>query len=195
MNCTVRTDGSRFVVQGDMTKTAEDLRYPIGRFRAVMPITSELRSAAIDAIAGLPERMRAAVADLNDEQLDTPYRPEGWTVRQLVHHVADSHMNAFIRVKLTLTEDNPTIKPYDENTWAVLADMRLPVEVSLGIIDGIHARWSAVYHAMTVEEFERTFVHPEIGAQLTLDWHLQQYAWHSHHHLAHMTELRRAKGW
>jgi hypothetical protein len=178
-----------------MTKTAEDLRYPIGRFRAVMPITSELRSAAIDAIAGLPERMRAAVADLNDEQLDTPYRPEGWTVRQLVHHVADSHMNAFIRVKLTLTEDNPTIKPYDENTWAVLADMRLPVEVSLGIIDGIHARWSAVYHAMTVEEFERTFVHPEIGAQLTLDWHLQQYAWHSHHHLAHMTELRRAKGW
>jgi len=178
-----------------MTKTAEDLRYPIGRFRAVMPITSELRSAAIDAIAGLPERMRAAVADLNDTQLDTSYRPEGWTIRQVVHHVADSHMNGLIRVKLALTEETPTIKPYDENAWALLADMQLPVDVSLGLIEGIHARWAAVYRAMTVEEFERSFVHPEHGAQLTLDWHLQNYAWHSHHHLAHITELRRAKGW
>ena len=178
-----------------MTKTAEDLRYPIGRFRAVMPITSELRSAAIDAIAGLPDRMRAAVADLDDDQLDTQYRPEGWTIRQVVHHVADSHMNGLIRVKLALTEETPTIKPYDENAWALLADMRLPVDVSLGLIDGIHARWTAVYRAMTAEEFERSFVHPEHGAQLTLDWHLQNYAWHSHHHLAHITELRRAKGW
>jgi hypothetical protein len=178
-----------------MTKTAEDLRYPIGRFRAVMPVTSELRAAAIDAIAGLPERLRGAVAGLSDPQLDTPYRPEGWTVRQVVHHVADSHMNGFIRVKLALTEENPTIKPYDESAWAVLADMRLPIEVSLGIIDGIHARWAAVYRAMAAAQFDLTFVHPELGAQLTLDWHLQQYAWHSHHHLAHITELRRAKGW
>ena len=179
----------------DMTKTAEDLRYPIGRFRAVMPVTSELRSAAIDAIAGLPDLMRAAVADLDDAQLDTPYRPDGWTIRQVVHHVADSHMNAFIRVKLTLTEDTPTIKPYDEKAWALLADMQLAISVSLGILEGIHARWTTVYRAMSTEEFERLFVHPEVGAQLTLDWHLQNYAWHSHHHLAHITELRRAKGW
>jgi len=178
-----------------MPKSAEELRYPIGRFRAVMPVTSELRSAAIDAIAGLPDRMRSAVADLDDTQLDTLYRPEGWSLRQVVHHVADSHMNGLTRVKLALTEEMPTIKPYDENAWALLADMRLPVAVSLGLIDGIHARWTAVYRAMAPEDFERSFVHPGLGAQLTLDWHLQNYAWHSHHHLAHVTELRRAKGW
>jgi DinB superfamily len=178
-----------------MTKAAEDLRYPIGRFRPVMPVTSELRFAAIDAIASLPDRMQAAVADLSDAQLDTPYRPDGWTLRQVVHHVADSHMNAFSRIKLALTEEIPTIKPYDENAWALLADMRMPVDVSLRIIDGVHARWVAVYRAMTPEDFERSFVHPELETQLTLDWHLQMYAWHSHHHLAHITELRRAKGW
>jgi hypothetical protein len=178
-----------------MTKTLEDLRYPIGRFRAVMPITSELRAAAIDAIASLPERVRAAVGGLSDAQLETRYRPEGWTVRQLVHHVADSHMNGFIRVKLALTEEAPTIKPYNENAWAQLADARLPVDVSIGIIDGIHTRWAAVYRGMTAAQFDRSFVHPEIGAPLTLDWHLQNYAWHSHHHLAHITELRRRQGW
>jgi len=178
-----------------MAKSDEDLRYPIGRFRAVMPVTSELRAAAIDAIASLPERMRAAVANLTDAQLDTSYRPEGWTVRQVVHHVADSHMNGLIRVKLALTEENPTIKPYDENAWSTLADMRLPIDVSLGVIDGVHARWAALYRGMAAADFERTFVHPELGAQLTLDWHLQQYAWHSHHHLAHITELRKTKGW
>jgi len=178
-----------------MTKTVDDLRYPIGPFRAVMPVTSEIRSAAIDAIAGLPERLRAAVADLDDNRLDTQYRPEGWTIRQVVHHVADSHMNGLIRMKLALTEETPTIKPYDENAWALLADMRLPVDVSLGIIDGIHARWAAVCRGTSADEFERSYVHPGIGAQLTLDWHLQHYAWHSHHHLAHITELRRAKGW
>ena len=141
-----------------MAKTEDDLRYPIGRFRAVMPVTSELRSAAIDAIAGLPERMDTAVADLDEGQLDTPYRPGGWTVRQVVHHVADSHMNAFIRLKLALTEDAPTIKPYDEKAWALLTDMQLPVAVSLGLLQGIHARWTAVNRAMTPEDFERTFV-------------------------------------
>ena len=195
MNCTVQTDASGLVYKFRMTKTEDDLRYPIGRFRAVMPVTSELRSAAIDAIAGLPERMLTAVTDLDDGQLDTPYRPEGWTVRQVVHHVADSHMNAFIRLKLALTEDAPTIKPYDEKAWALLTDMQLPVAVSLGLLEGIHARWTAVNRTMTPEDFERTFVHPELNAQLTLDWLLQQYAWHSHHHLAHITELRRAKGW
>src|SRR3970282_518452 len=129
--------------------------------------TSELRGAAIDAIGSLPTRMRAAVADLSDARLNTPYRPEGWTVRQVVHHVADSHMNAIIRVKLTLTEDNPTIKPYDENAWCTLADMRLPVAVSLGLLEGIHTRWAALYRAMRSDEFNRSFVHPELGAQLT----------------------------
>jgi hypothetical protein len=178
-----------------MTKTDEELRYPIGRFQAVMPVTSELRRAAIDAIAGLPVRVRAAVVGLSDAQLDTPYRPDGWTVRQVVHHLADSHMNGIIRVKLALTEDNPTIKPYDENAWALLADMRLPVAVSLGMLEGIHTRWAALYRAMKAAEFTRTFVHPELGAQLTLDWHLQMYAWHSHHHLAHITALRTRQGW
>jgi hypothetical protein len=116
-------------------------------------------------------------------------------VRQVVHHVADSHMNGFIRVKLALTEDTPTIKPYDENAWATLGDMRLPIAVSLGLLDGIHARWVAVYKAMDADLFARSFVHPELGAEMTLDHHLQNYAWHSHHHLAHITELRRREGW
>jgi DinB family protein len=177
------------------TTVSDELRYPIGRFKAVMPFTRELRDAAIDAIAGMPARMREAVAGLDDRQLDTPYRPGGWTVRQVVHHVADSHMNGLIRVKLALTEDTPTIKPYDEGAWATLGDMRLPIAVSLGLLDGIHARWVAVYKAMSVELFARGFVHPELGGEITLDHHLQNYAWHSHHHLAHITELRRREGW
>jgi hypothetical protein len=174
---------------------SNDLRYPIGRFKAVMPITQELRDAGIDAIASLPARMRAALAGLDDRQLDTPYRPEGWTVRQVVHHVADSHMNGLIRVKLALTEDVPRIKPYNENLWATLGDMRLPVPVSMTLLESLHARWVAVYRGMTADQFGRTFVHPELGAELTLDHHLQNYAWHSHHHLAHITELRRREGW
>jgi hypothetical protein len=178
-----------------MTRTTEELRYPIGRFQAVMPVTSELRASGIDAIAGFPARLRDAVADLNDAQLDTPYRPEGWTVRQVIHHVADSHMQAVLRLKLALTEDTPTITPYDENAWARLPDMRLPVAVSIGLLEALHTRWAAVYRAMTPGDFARSFMHPELGAQLTLDWQLQQYAWHSHHHLAHITELGRRQGW
>lgn len=177
-----------------MTNPGDDLRYPIGRFQPVLPVTSELRASSIDAIAALPARLRAAVSGLTDAQLDTPYRPEGWTVRQLIHHFADSHMNGFIRVKLALTEETPTIKPYDENAWAKLPDSEMPVAVSLGIIDGVHTRWAAVYRGMTIVDFGRTFVHPDIGT-LTLDWHLQNYVWHSHHHLAHITELRRREGW
>jgi len=178
-----------------MTAVPDDLRYPIGRFTAVTPVTQELRDAAIDAIAGLPARMRGAVAGLNDAQLDTPYRPGGWTVRQVVHHIADSHMNAYIRIKLALTEDTPTIKPYDENAWSALADMRLPIAVSLNLLDGIHLRWVTVYRAMAVDQFSRSFTHPELGDEITLDHQLQNYAWHSHHHLAHITELRRREGW
>jgi hypothetical protein len=140
-------------------------------------------------------RMREAVAGLSDIQLDTPYRPEGWTVRQVVHHVADSHMNAFIRMKLALTEDTPTIKPYDEKSWALLPDMKLPIDVSLGLIDGIHTRWVSVIAGSSTDQFSRSFVHPELGAEVTLDQLLQLYAWHSHHHLAHITELRRRERW
>src|SRR5688572_29610178 len=158
------------------TNAPDDLRYPIGRFKAVLPVTHELRGAAIDAIEGFPARLREAVTDLSDAQLDTPYRPEGWTVRQVVHHVADSHMNALIRMKLALTEDTPTIKPYDEKAWSTLADMRLPIEVSLGLIAGIHTRWVAVISGLSVDQFSRSFIHPELGAEMTLDQLLQLYA-------------------
>src|SRR5688500_20243587 len=137
------------------TNAPDDLRYPIGRFKAVMPVTHELRGAAIDAIEGFPVRLREAVAGLSDAQLDTPYRPEGWTVRQVVHHVADSHMNGLIRVKLALTENVPVIKPYDENAWATLGDMRLPIDVSLGIVDGVHHRWAAVLLSISAATIAR----------------------------------------
>ncbi len=172
-----------------------DLRYPIGRLSLVTPATDATRSAAIDDIATLPRKMRAAVGGLDDRQLDTPYRPGGWTVRQVVHHVADSHMNGLTRIKLALTEDVPTIKPYDENAWSTLADMRLPVAVSLDLIDGIHARWVAIYRVMAPELWSRSFVHPEHGKSMTLDYQLQDYSWHSRHHLAHITDLRKRQGW
>lgn len=173
---------------------SEELSFPIGRFDRHAPITPEMRTSAIDAIAGLPKAIRAAVAGLRDQQLDTPYRPGGWTVRQLVHHVADSHMNGFIRAKLALTEDNPTIKPYEQDEWARLADMALPIDVSLNMLDGIHLRWATVWRAVTPGQLTRTFQHPEIGP-LTLDQHLQLYAWHSRHHVAHITALRKREGW
>jgi len=178
-----------------MTDAPADLRYPIGEFKAATPITLEMRSAAIAAIEGLPRRMREAVAGLNDAQLDTRYRPGGWTVRQVVHHVADSHMNALIRVKLALTEDRPTIKPYDENAWSALPDAKLPIAVSLNLIDGIHTRWVALVNGMAADQFARAFIHPELKTEMTVDYHLQLYAWHSQHHVAHITGLRRRKGW
>jgi hypothetical protein len=185
---------SRFDVEKGMTP-APDLRYPIGPFKAVLPVTTELRAASIDAIAGLPPRMREAVAGLDDRQLDTRYRPEGWTVRQVVHHVADSHMNGLIRTKLALTEDTPTIKPYDEKAWSTLSDMTLPIGVSLDLLTAVHTRWVMVLRSMRPDGFSRAFIHPELGAEITLDYHLQNYAWHSHHHLGHITELRRREGW
>jgi len=195
MNCTGDVDAGPFGVQRAMSETTEDLRYPIGRFRPAPSVTEKLRATAIETIADLPGHMRAAVMGLTDGQLDTPYRSGGWTVRQVVHHVADSHMNGFIRVKLALTENTPTIKPYDENAWAMLADSQLPVVVSLGLLDGIHERWAAVYRAMSADQFLRSFVHPELGRPLTLDSHLQNYAWHSRHHVAHITALRQREQW
>jgi hypothetical protein len=178
-----------------MTNAADDLRYPIGRFKAALPVTVARREAAITAVADLPARMRDAVAGLTDAQLDTPYRPGGWTVRQVVHHVADSHINAYVRLKLALTEDGPTITPYDENAWATLPDMTLPVVVSLRLLDDLHARWIAVYRATAPEQFARGFLHPELGSRTSVDLQLQMYAWHSRHHVAHITELRRRNGW
>jgi hypothetical protein len=164
--------------------------------KVVAPSTDAVRRAALEHIAALPARMREAVDGLTDAQLDTPYRTDGWTVRQVVHHVPDSHMHAYIRLKLALTEDRPTIKPYDEKTWAELADSRMPIEVSLSLLNGIHARWVAICQAMKPEDAARTFNHPEYpDGPLTVDWLLQAYAWHSRHHVAHITSLRQREGW
>ena len=173
---------------------AADLSYPVGRLDAKAPITAELRQAAIDAIAACPARMRDAVAGLSDAQLDTPYRPGGWTVRQLVHHVADSHMNGYIRLKLALTEEKPTIKPYEQDRWATLPDSRLPIGTSLAILDAVHERWMVLWRSLQPEDYERPFVHPEMGP-LTVDQHLQIYGWHSRHHVAHVTRLRERERW
>ena len=174
---------------------AADLRYPIGRFDYDTPGDPARRSEAVATIAELPARLREAVEDLSDAQLDTRYRPDGWTVRQVVHHLADSHMNGLIRTKLALTEDVPTIKPYDENAWSMHPDMRLPIAVSLGLLDGVHARWSVLWRSLQDADFARRFSHPELGRAVTLETQLQSYAWHSRHHVAHITRLRQREGW
>jgi DinB superfamily len=171
-----------------------DLRYPIGRFDDGLPITTDMRQSAIETIAALPSQLKRAVVGLSDSHLDTPYRPDGWTVRQVVHHLADSHMNAYVRTKLGLTEHEPTIKPYDQDSWVPLADSRLPVDLSLSIVNGVHARWTALWRSLTLSQFARVFHHPEIGV-VTLDAQLQMYAWHSRHHVAHITSLRQREGW
>ena len=171
-----------------------DLRYPVGTFDWTAVPRPEQREPAIAAITDLPRRMRAAVDGLADHQLDTPYRPDGWTVRQVVHHVVDSHINGFIRTKFALTEDAPSIKPYDEKAWAQLPDARLPIDVSLIVLDGLHARWSVIWRALDDAQLSRGYRHPEIGI-VTLRQQLQGYAWHSRHHVTHITELRRREGW
>ena len=176
-----------------MTMTV-DLSYPVGRFDPQAPRTAETRRAAVEDIAALPARIREAVRGLTEAQLDTPYRPGGWTVRQLVHHVADSHMNGYIRTKLALTEENPTIKPYDQDAWSKLPDSRLPIAGSLAIMDAVHERWTAVNRSFQERDFGRPFTHPELG-QMTLDRHLHLYGWHSRHHVAHITALRQREGW
>jgi uncharacterized damage-inducible protein DinB len=177
------------------SSTGPDLRYPIGRMERKTSLTADERRAAIDAIAAAPARLRTAVNGLTDSQLDTPYRPEGWTVRQVVHHVADSHMNAYTRFRLALTEDNPTIKPYDEAAWAELPDMRaMPVWVSLDLLDRLHERLVFMLRATAPGAFARTLVHPENGP-MTLDALLGVYAWHGRHHTAHVTALRERMKW
>lgn len=172
-----------------------DLRYPIGPWTAPQgPVSADWRANHIRDIAALPAQMRAAVAGLSDAQLDTPYRPGGWTVRQVVHHVADSHANGYIRQKLALTEQNPTIKPYDEERWAELPDAMLPIDVSLRMLDAIHERWTSLLRALPAERFSVPYQHPQSGPQ-TLDSSLSNYSWHGRHHVAHITALRTREGW
>lgn len=172
----------------------EDPRYPIGRFTPPASSQPDIRAAQIETLRRLPVRLAEAVRGLNDAQLDTPYREGGWTVRQVAHHVADSHANAYIRFKLALTEDWPTIKPYDEAAWARLADSGLPIDDSLAFVAGVHGRWVAVLDSLSEEDFQRGFLHPEIGRQ-TLAASLALYDWHSRHHTAHITGLRQRRGW
>ena len=171
-----------------------DPRYPIGPFAMPQEVTPTRRGQAIDEIAAAPAKLRAAVKGLDDAQLDSPYREGGWTVRQVVHHVPDSHMNAYIRLRLALTEEKPTIRPYEEARWAELADAKLPIEVSQTLLDSVHVRWDSVWRSMKPEQFTRTLVHPDHGER-TIDWLLFVYEWHGKHHAAHITELRKQKGW
>lgn len=171
--------------------SVDELRYPIGRFDAG---AAGSRQEQIEILRYLPGRLRAAVDGLDDAQLDTPYRDGGWTVRQLVHHVADSHANSYIRIKLALTEDAPTIKPYDEAAWAELPDSRMPIDVSLAFTDAVHARMVSLLESMADADYAKTFRHPERGT-VTLANNLALYAWHSRHHTAHITRLRERMGW
>ena len=177
--------------------TEDSLRYPTGRFqRPKRPLETAERRQMIDAIARAPDDLRGAVHGLSDSQLETPYRPEGWTVRQVVHHVPDSHMNAYVRFKLALTEDVPTIKPYDEAEWAKLSDVRdTPIETSLTLLAALHDRWVPLLRAMTPADFGRQLNHPDWETPLSLDTVLALYAWHGAHHTAHITNLRQRMGW
>jgi uncharacterized damage-inducible protein DinB len=172
----------------------DDPRFPIGRFSPPASSMPGVRAAHIQTLRLLPERLRAAVAGLDDTQLDTPYRDGGWTVRQVVHHVPDSHMNCYVRFKLALTEDWPTIKPYDEAAWASLPDSRTPVEISLQLVAALHGRWVALLETLTEDNFQKGCEHPQMGRQ-NLAQVLALYDWHSRHHTAHITSLRVRRGW
>jgi len=179
-----------------MATAIPDLRYPVGRFTQPESLTPAERKDAIRVIAETPANMRAAVRGLSDKQLDTPYRPGGWTVRQVVHHVPDSHMNAYTRFKLALTEDTPTIKPYDEAKWAELDDGKSKlVEESLVLLEVLHKRWVYLLERIQPQQFALKVVHPEYKTTMSLDALLAMYAWHGRHHVAHITELRRRERW
>jgi len=172
-----------------------DLRYPIGKFQYQEPLSPEHMRECVDALAQTPANLRTSIAGLSDAQLDTPYRPGGWTVRQVVHHLPDSHLNSYVRFKLALTEDNPAIKPYAEDRWAELPDTKAtPVEVSLALLENLHDRWVRLLRSLTAEQWKRTFRHPELGP-MTLEKTLALYAWHGRHHVAHITELRKRMSW
>jgi hypothetical protein len=181
-----------------MSETATqsaDPRYPIGRFSRPASLDAEQRQAVISDLAAQPARLRAAVAGLTAEQLDTPYRAGGWTVRQVVHHVPDSHLNAYIRCKLALTADEPTIQAYDEDRWANLSEAKAaPVEVSLALLDALHQRWVLALGGLAPADWGRWLVHPQSGRQ-TIEQLAALYSWHGRHHIAHVTTLRQRQGW
>jgi hypothetical protein len=172
-----------------------DPQFPIGKFHFEGPPSEDQREQLIAEIEQAPAALRSAVKDLSPQQLDTPYREGGWTVRQVAHHVPDSHMNAYVRFKLALTEDEPTIKPYAEDRWAQLADTQsTPVEVSLMLLESLHTRWVRLLCSIEPEKWKRTFRHPELGL-VSLEKNLALYSWHGRHHVAHITELRKRRGW
>ncbi|MGK6351539.1 YfiT family bacillithiol transferase [Parapedobacter sp. DT-150] len=172
------------------------LKYPIGKFIKPDILDEHVLASAIATIEAFPQKLRAAVAHLGEEQLDTPYRPGGWTVRQVVHHCADSHMNSLIRFKLALTEDNPTIKPYYEDRWAELADAKaMDITPSLSLLDGLHSRWVTLLRSITPTELKRVFIHPEQGKHIELGECIAHYAWHCNHHLAHIITLKKSTHW
>ena len=174
----------------------EKLKFPIGKFEKPENITKEILSLWIDNITTLPSRLKNEVDSLSDFQLDTPYRPDGWTIRQVIHHCADSHINSFIRLKLALTEENPTIKPYYEERWAELVDSKdFPIASSLKILEGIHYRWIAILNQLTEIDLEKTFTHPEHQKTITILENIGFYAWHGNHHLAHITILKKINNW
>lgn len=171
-----------------------DLRYPIGEFVAPGSLTAAERVTAIEQIALLPGQLRDAVVGLSEKQLDTPYRPGGWTVRQVVHHLPDSHLNSYVRWKRALTEDVPTICTYEEARWAELSDSQAPVEISLDLVEALHARWVTLLKQLGEDAWKRRLAHPELG-EMVLDDMLALYAWHGRHHVAHITSLREREGW
>lgn len=171
------------------------LRYPVGKFEFPQSVSPADMAQFLDQIAEAPAKLRAAVSGLNDGQLDTPYRPGGWTVRQVVHHVPDSHMNSYARFRLALTEDSPVIKPYEEARWAELADARtMPIEPSLALLESLHARWVVLLRSLSSKEWARTFRHPELG-EVSLEKNAALYAWHGRHHVAHIRSLRERMNW
>ena len=174
----------------------ERLKYPIGRFQRPEVVTDADIKAWIEEIAVLPATLRQIVENLSDVQLSTPYREGGWTVRQVLHHVPDSHMNAYMRFKLALTEEKPTIKPYMENRWAELKDSQAtPVQVSLDMLDALHRRWVILLKGMSASDFKRTFIHPEHKKEMSLDGIVAMYAWHGKHHCAHIQQLKERMKW
>jgi len=174
----------------------EELKYPIGKFQKPEAFTPQLLSSYISVINHFPQKLKQEVEHLTDEQLDTPYRPDGWTVRQVVNHCADSHANALVRVKLALTENTPTITAYMQDLWAELPDCKnMPIQPALMMLQGMHSRWTIVLKNLGEKEWDRAYIHPEKGREIKLNESAASYAWHCNHHLAHITELKKRMGW